>query len=70
MKSYDVTIQISQNDIWKFGRNLLLAKFGSERVNHSSDCYLSHFAVFSFLIYKSHSKISSSTTDPTSQGCH
>ena len=26
-------IQISQNGIWKFGRNLLLAKFGSERVN-------------------------------------
>ena len=25
--------KISQNKIWKFGRNLLLAKFGSERVN-------------------------------------
>ena len=24
--------QISQNEIWKFGRNLLLAKFGSETV--------------------------------------
>ena len=48
-KSYDVTTQmkalclylhvvqlifkISQNEIWKFGRNLLLAKFGNERVN-------------------------------------
>ena len=26
-------LKISQNKIWKFGRNLLLAKFGSERVN-------------------------------------
>ena len=25
-------IKISQNEIWKFGLNLLLAKFGSERV--------------------------------------
>ena len=25
--------KISQNEIWKFSRNLLLAKFGSERVN-------------------------------------
>ena len=24
---------LTQNEIWKFGRNLLLAKFGSERVN-------------------------------------
>ena len=48
-KSYDVTTQmkalclfllwwnlffkISQNEIWKLGRNLLLAKFGNERVN-------------------------------------
>ena len=24
--------KISQNEIWKFGQNLLLAKFGSERV--------------------------------------
>ena len=62
--------KISQNDIWKFGCNLLLAKFGSERINHSLDCYISHFALFSFLIYPSHSKISSSITDPTSQGSH
>ena len=46
MKSYDVTIQmkalclyfhtmffkISQGEIWKFGRNLLLVEFCSERV--------------------------------------
>ena len=25
--------KILQNEIWKFGRNLLLAKFGNERVN-------------------------------------
>ena len=24
--------KFQQNEIWKFGRNLLLAKFGSERV--------------------------------------
>ena len=43
MKSYDETIQmkalclyflkILENEIWKFGRNLPLATFGSERVN-------------------------------------
>ena len=27
-----LVFQISQNEIWKFGRNLLLAKFGSKRV--------------------------------------
>jgi len=27
--------QISQNEIWKFGQNLLSAKFGSERVKTS-----------------------------------
>ena len=45
MKSYDVTIQmkalclyfhmfveILENEIWKFARNLPLATFGSERV--------------------------------------
>ena len=29
---YYLFFKISQNEIWKFGRNLLLAKFGSERV--------------------------------------
>ena len=49
MKSYGVTIQmkalclylhmmlfvfrILESEIWKFGRNLLFVKFGSERVN-------------------------------------
>ena len=43
MKSYDVTIQmkplwqyfhmILQDEVWKFCLNLILATFGSERVN-------------------------------------
>ena len=32
--------KISQNEIWKFGRNLLSAKFGSERVK-GAVCVLS-----------------------------
>ena len=54
MKSYDVTIQMKalclyfhmmlfvchnfRNEIRKFGRNLPLATFGSERVNLSNIC--------------------------------
>ena len=66
MKSYDVTIQMKALclylhmvlfvcEIWKFGRDLLLAKFGSERVKnyffpriHFSVMFSSHLFPFKF----------------------
>ena len=42
--------KISQNDIWKFGRNLRLIKFGSERVNRVSFMILFYNYYFGTLI--------------------
>ena len=38
--------KLSQNEIWKFGQNLLLAKFGSERANYNSTVYAKYYYGF------------------------
>ena len=38
---YYLFVKSLENEIWKFGRNLPLATFGSERVNKSDFCSLS-----------------------------
>ena len=39
LKSHDLFVKILENEIWKFARNLPLAKFGSERVKGESYCF-------------------------------
>ena len=63
METYDVStftwcylfFRISQNKIWTFGWNLLLAKFGSERVKASqfSEFFTTKYLLESFLINQS-----------------
>ena len=54
LKSHDLFVKILENEIWKFARNLPLAKFGSERVKGESYCFCycsCDFLLFCFLLF-------------------
>ena len=47
---FQIFFQILENEIWKFGGNLPLATFGSERVKHSSTSETSLFSTIVVLV--------------------